>query len=241
MGYAIIAWDGTDAEAPGRRMAARDRHMAVITEWAADGRLALGVPLFTADWRPAGSLMVLQVPDRAGLDAYLAAEPFNAAGVWRRVEGHPFRIAPLPYRPLPQPGTPVAAGRTHTVILAMDGTDAEAPARRLAVRQAHMARVAPMAAEGILAMGGAILDAPDGRMVGSIAVTAHATDAAAQAWMAADPYMTGGVWRDVALHGTRFAPLPYRPLPQGPLPQGLVPQGPVPQGPLPQAPMPGAA
>ena len=101
MGYAIVAWDGEDEAALDRRMAARGRHMAVITEWAADGRLALGVPLFTPDWKPAGSLMLLEVPDRAGLDAYLASEPFAAGGVWQRIEVHPFRIAPLPYRPLP--------------------------------------------------------------------------------------------------------------------------------------------
>ena len=70
-----------------------------------------------------------------------------------------------------------------------------------------------MAAEGTLVVGGAILDEAAGRMVGSIAVTAHADDAAARAWMAEDPYVTGGVWREVSLHGTRFAPLPYRPLP----------------------------
>lgn len=214
MGYAIIAWDGEDEGALDRRMAARDRHMEVITEWAADGRLALGVPLFTPDWKPAGSLMLLEVPDRAGLDAYLAAEPFNEGGVWRRVTAHPFRIAPLPYRPLPGPGAPLSPVRTHTVILAMDGADEGALARRLAVREAHMARVRPMAADGTLTLGGAILDAPDGgRMIGSVAVTAHATDEAARAWMAEDPYVTGGVWRDVALYGTRLAPLPYRPLP----------------------------
>ncbi|CAA9267159.1 MAG: YciL protein [uncultured Acetobacteraceae bacterium] len=213
MGYAIIAWDGEDEGALERRMAARDRHMAVITEWAADGRLALGVPLFTPDWKAAGSLMLLEVPDRAGLDAYLAAEPFAEGGVWKRVETHPFRIAPLPYRPLPRPGTPVASARTHTVIIARDGADEGAEARRLAVRQAHMERVSPMAAAGTLAVGGAILDEAGGRMVGSIAVTAHADDAAARAWMAEDPYVTGGVWRDISLHGTRFAPLPYRPLP----------------------------
>jgi len=213
MGYAIIAWDGEDDRALERRMAARDGHMAVITEWAADGRLALGVPLFTPDWKPAGSLMLLEVPDRAGLDAYLAAEPFAAGGVWKRIETFPFRIAPLPYRPLPQPGTPTASSRTHTVIIARDGADEGAEARRLAVREAHMERVSPMAMAGTLAVGGAILDERSGRMVGSVAVTAHADDAAARAWMAEDPYVTGGVWRDIALHGTRFAPLPYRPLP----------------------------
>ncbi|NMJ43896.1 hypothetical protein GWK16_21795 [Roseomonas sp. JC162] len=209
MGYAIIAWDGPDPE---RRMAVRDRHLAVITRWAADGRLALGVPLFTPEWKAAGSLMVLEVPDKSGLDDYLAEEPFAREGVWSRWAVHPFRIAPLPYQPLPQPGTPIATSRTHTVIVAMDGTDAGAPARRAAVREQHLARVVPAAQEGTLALGGAILDEA-GAMRGSIAVTRHASDAEARAWMAADPYVTGGVWQDVALHGTRFAPLPYRGLP----------------------------
>jgi uncharacterized protein YciI len=118
----------------------------------------------------------------------------------------------LPYRPLPQPGGPISATRTHTVIVAKDGADADAPARRAAVRDAHLARVVPMAADGTLAMGGAILDEA-GTMRGSIAVTRHATDETARAWMAADPYVSGGVWKDITLHGTRFAPLPYRALP----------------------------
>ena len=209
MGYAIIAWDGPD---PARRAASRDRHLAVITRWAEEGRLALGVPLFSPAWQPAGSLMVLEVPDKAGLDAYLAEEPFAVEGVWARWSVHPFRIAPLPYHPLPQPGEAISATRTHTVIVAMDGTDAEAPARRAAAREAHLARVLPAALDGTLAMGGAVLDEA-GAMRGSIAVTRHASDEAARAWMADDPYVTGGVWQDVALHGTRFAPLPYRRLP----------------------------
>lgn len=209
MGYAIIAWDGPD---PARRMAVRDRHLEVVSRWAASGRLALGVPLFTPEWQAAGSLMVLEVPDAAGLDAYLAEEPFATARVWARQTVHPFRIAPLPYRPLPQPGEPISATRTHTVIVAMDGTDEDAPARRAAARAAHLARVLPAARDGTLAMGGAILDEA-GAMRGSIAVTRHASDEAARAWMAKDPYVTGGVWQEIALHGTRFAPLPYRALP----------------------------
>jgi uncharacterized protein YciI len=212
MGYAVLAFDGDDEGALGRRMAARERHLAVINAWAADGRLALGVPLFTAAGRPVGSLMVLEVPDQAGLDAYLAAEPFNQEGVWQRVETHGFRIAPLPYRPLPQPGAPVASAPTHTVVIAMDGRDDGAEQRRLAVRGAHMERVAPMAADGTLALGGAILDAA-GRMTGSIAVIARPDEASARAWLAEDPYVTGGVWQEITLHPTRFAPLPYRPLP----------------------------
>ena len=102
------------------------------------------------------------------------------------------------------------------MVIARDGTDPGAPARRQAVREAHMARVRPMAADGILALGGAILDAPEGRMIGSAVVIAHDTDAAARAWLAADPYTTGGVWQEVTLYGTRFAPLPWRSLPGAP-------------------------
>jgi len=200
-----------DGKDPLRRAAARDGHLAVITRWAAEGRLALGVPLFTPDWTVAGSLMVLSVPDRAGLEAYLAAEPFATEGVWERWEAHPFRIAPLPYRPLPQPSEPISATRTHTVIIAMDGADSAAPARRAAARDAHLARVAPAARDGLLALGGAILD-DSGAMRGSILVTRHATDEAARGWIAEDPYVTGSVWRDIGLHGTRFAPLPYHAL-----------------------------
>ncbi|MCB4824014.1 YciI family protein [Roseicella aerolata] len=213
MGYAVLAYDGEDAEAPARRLAARERHLQVLAVWAGDGRLAFGTPLLAADGRAVGSLMILEVPDEAGLRDYLAAEPFNNMGVWTRVETFPFRIAPLPYRPLPQPGAPIAPGRTHTVIIARDGTDPGAQDRRLSVREAHLARVRPMAADGTLAIGGAILDEAGQRMVGSVAVIARDTDEGARAWMAEDPYVTAGVWQETTLYGTRFAPLPWRPLP----------------------------
>ena len=44
MGYAVLAYDGEDEAAPARRMAARVRHLAVLTTWAGDGRLAFGTP-----------------------------------------------------------------------------------------------------------------------------------------------------------------------------------------------------
>lgn len=209
MGFAIIATDGPD---PSRRAAAMQRHLTELPLWVADGRVVFAVPLLGEDGLGRGSLIVLAAEDRAGVDAYLAAEPFAAEAVWATIDVHPFRIARLPYRPLPQPGAPLAPARTHTVIIAWDGTDPEAQARRQAARGAHMDRVTPMAEAGTLTMGGAILGA-DGETRGSIAVTAHATDAAARGWMEADPYVTGGVWRDVVLHGTRLFPLPFRPLP----------------------------
>ena len=208
MGYAILAFDGTD---PSLRIAARERHMEVITRWAADGRLALGVPLFDAAWQPVGSLMILNVPDETHVKEYIAEEPFAREGVWSRFEALPFTIATLPYTPLPQPGAPVSASRTHTISIGRDGTDPGAAERRVAARAAHLARVTTAAEAGLLTLGGALTQG--GRMVGSIAVTAHDSDAAATAWWAEDPYITGDVWRDVTRYGTRMVGLPYAKLP----------------------------
>jgi uncharacterized protein YciI len=212
MAYAILAFDGKD---PSRRAAAMDRHRAVISRWAEDGRMPFGTPLFTAEWIPSGSLMILDVPDMAGVRAYLAEEPFSVEGVWGEIRILPFRIAPLPYQRLPKPGDAVATTRTHTVSIAFDGTDADAPARRQAAREAHIARMQPVAADGTLAIGGAILDEAGQRMIGSITVTRHGTNEAARAWMAEDPYVKASVWQDITLHATRLAALPYRPLPGG--------------------------
>ncbi len=214
MTHIILAFDGTDAEAPARRAAARDRHVASITVEAASGRLLLGLPLHDEAGRSLGSLMVID-GDAAARDAYLAAEPFASQGVWQRVETHPFRIAPLPYQPWPAPDAPLHAGRTHTITLAWDDRDPAALDRRLAARPAHFARVAPMATDGTLLFGGAILDATASRMIGSIAVTRHTTHAEARDWMREDPYVTGGVWRDITLFGTTLRPLPYKALPRG--------------------------
>jgi uncharacterized protein YciI len=212
MTYAILAWDGEDAEAPARRASARDRHVAFITAEAAAGRLLLGLPLHDEAGRSLGSLMVV-AGDAAARDAYLAGEPFAADGVWRKHQSHPFRIAPLPYQAWPAPDAAPAMGRTHSIILAWDDTDAEALERRLAARPAHFERVQPMAANGTLLFGGAILDAEEGRMIGSIAVTRHVTHEAARNWMEGDPYVTGDVWRDISLYATTLRALPYPKLP----------------------------
>jgi uncharacterized protein YciI len=195
------------ADAGERIGAVRPAYIDLLRRMAEAGELILGVPLMDAAGQNRGSLMLVRTE---ALARYLEAEPFRREGIWESHAVHRFRVAPLPYRPFPD--GPAPALPTHTIAVAFDGTDAEAPARRLAVRDAHLARVRPAAEDGTLALGGAILDA-EGRMTGSVAVTAHPTVEAAQAWWSTDPYVTGGVWRDVRWHATRFAPLPYRGLP----------------------------
>ena len=67
-------------------------------------------------------------------------------------------------------------------IIARDGTDPEAKARRLAVRPTHLERVAPFVERGRVLIGGAILDEA-GDMVGSVLLTDF----------------TGGVWKEIEI------------------------------------------
>ncbi len=62
------------------------------------------------------------------------------------------------------------------LIIARDGTDPEAPARRQAARPAHLENAAKLQASGHLLVGGALTDEA-GNMIGSAAVAQFASRA----------------------------------------------------------------
>jgi hypothetical protein len=88
------------------------------------------------------------------------------------------------------------------VVIARDGRDAEALARRMKVRPAHFDALAGLVARGEMLVGGAMLD-DEGGMIGSVAVVEFPDRAALDAWLAEEPYVTGDVWRDIEI-------IPYR-------------------------------
>jgi uncharacterized protein YciI len=89
-------------------------------------------------------------------------------------------------------------------VLAYDGTDPEAPARRQAVRPAHLDGVREMVARGELIAGGAILDEAGG-MIGSTVFVEFPSRAELDAWLARDPYVTGKVWQQIEIRPIRLA------------------------------------
>ena len=91
------------------------------------------------------------------------------------------------------------------LIVARDGTDEEAPARRMAARAAHLANAAQLQASGHLLVGGALLD-EEGGMIGSACVAQFETRAELEEWLRTDPYVTGKVWQDVEVMPYRVAP-----------------------------------
>ena len=90
------------------------------------------------------------------------------------------------------------------LVIAHDGDDPEAPARRQAAREAHLAGVRPMVERGEIVAGGALLDEAGG-MVGSAVIVDMPDQAALDAWLARDPYVTGDVWRKVEVRPFRLA------------------------------------
>ncbi len=89
------------------------------------------------------------------------------------------------------------------VIIAKDGTDAEALQRRMAARDAHLANVEKHFT--FIKMGGATLD-EQGTMNGSIIIADFPTREALDSWLAADPYVTSKVWQDITILPYKIAP-----------------------------------
>lgn len=76
--------------------------------------------------------------------------------------------------------------------------------KRLAARQAHLARLETLQQEGRLILAGPYpaIDSPDpgpAGFSGSLIVAEFESLAAAQAWAEADPYITSGVYANVTV------------------------------------------
>lgn len=90
--FLVVAMDGTDAEAPARRQAVRPAHLAGLEGMIERGEVVSGGPILNAEGAMIGSTMTVAFPDRTGLDAWLAVEPYVAQGVWRDIDVKPIRL-----------------------------------------------------------------------------------------------------------------------------------------------------
>ncbi len=90
------------------------------------------------------------------------------------------------------------------LVVNWDGTDAGAPARRRAVREAHLEGARQRAESGMLICGGALLD-DGGEMIGSACIVEVESRAELDEWLATDPYVTGNVWQKTEITPFRRA------------------------------------
>ena len=90
--FIVIGHDGTDDGALDRRMAARDAHLKMCAQAVESGNQLIGAAMMDDSGKMNGSCMIMDFPDRAALDAWLAREPYIAGKVWERVEVIPCKI-----------------------------------------------------------------------------------------------------------------------------------------------------
>lgn len=93
--YAIMATDKADSLAD--RLAARPAHLERLQALQADGRLVLAGPHPAIDAEDpgeagfTGSLVVAEFASQADAEAWAAADPYVAAGVYQQVIVKPFK------------------------------------------------------------------------------------------------------------------------------------------------------
>ncbi len=90
------------------------------------------------------------------------------------------------------------------LIIAQDGKDGEALNRRKQVRPLHLAGAKKLKENNNFVIGGAMLD-DEGNMRGSIMIVQFETQDEFQKWYDNEPYITGGVWREIELKPFRVA------------------------------------
>ena len=94
MQFMLLGYDGKDDDALDRRLAVRDQHLARGDQLVAEGKLLFATAILGADEKMIGSMLVLEFPSRAELDAWLANEPYVTGDVWREIEILPAKVSP---------------------------------------------------------------------------------------------------------------------------------------------------
>ena len=93
--YVVHAYDGTDPDAPARRMAVRSDHFNGARRLETEGHFVLGGALLNPDGHMIGSMMLLDFADETELQTWLAWEPYVQHKVWKQIDIKPFRQAEL--------------------------------------------------------------------------------------------------------------------------------------------------
>lgn len=95
MQFILIAYDGTEKDAPERRMKSRPEHLEKIAHVKKAGQFVCGGAILNEEGTMIGSMILYEVADRAELDRLLLDEPYIYNKVWEKIDIKPFRIAKI--------------------------------------------------------------------------------------------------------------------------------------------------
>jgi len=90
------------------------------------------------------------------------------------------------------------------VLIAYDGNDADAQARRMMVREKHLEGAEKLKESGNLIWGGAILDNQHS-MIGSVVVYEYESREKLDEMLLEEPYITGNVWQEIDIQPFKLA------------------------------------
>ena len=88
MQFLVKAYDGPNMLE--KRMEVRPRHLEGMKKLGRQIIVAGG--LLDEEGKLKGSALVMEFPDRAALDEYLAGEPYVQEGVWQKIEVEPMNV-----------------------------------------------------------------------------------------------------------------------------------------------------
>ncbi len=177
------------------REAAMDQHLEYLR--GSRDIIRFAGPILGDDGvQPLGSVTLLDAPDRAAAEAWLAEEPYNKAGAFGQVSITRFSSS-MEFRQLDYPRQ---AGWQQFLITAIDGPDGEA--RRKEVAEAHHKFQASVM-DRYIARGPMFND--DGtKLIGSLFIVEFPDRAACDAFWAGEPMYGNGAFKDVTIERWRY-------------------------------------
>ena len=95
MQYLVMAYDGTDEEALERRLAVREKHLALVNEMRAGGNVLFAAVILDENEKMIGSALICEFATRQELDEWLDQEPYVLGKVWEKIEVKPCKVAPM--------------------------------------------------------------------------------------------------------------------------------------------------
>lgn len=94
MEFLILGYDGADDKALERRLAVRERHIALGDKLRDSGNLLYAVAMLDEHGKMKGSMLVVAYDSREAVDDWLKVEPYVTGKVWERIEVIPCKIGP---------------------------------------------------------------------------------------------------------------------------------------------------
>jgi uncharacterized protein YciI len=94
MQFLVTAFDGTDAQALNRRLAARAAHIELGNKYMEEGKHLYAAAILNESEAMIGSVMIVEFSDREGLDSWLKEEPYVVGKVWEKIDIKPCKVGP---------------------------------------------------------------------------------------------------------------------------------------------------